>query len=91
MDTSPQTNTSIRAVMILIGGVGVSKGWWDQAGLETLVDHIIVFGGAALAVGGFAWGLWSKRADSREAQKIAMTVVKADDKESGVKAESQAK
>jgi hypothetical protein len=74
MDTSPSVNSSIRAALIAVGAVGVSKGWWDQAGLEGLVDHLIVFGGAALAIGAFAWGLWAKRPQSKEAQKIADTV-----------------
>ena len=74
METSPSVNSSIRALLIALGAVGVSKGWWDQAGLESIVDHLIVFGGAALAIGATAWGVWSKRPASKEAQKIAEAV-----------------
>lgn len=74
METSPSVNSSIRTLLIAVGAVGVSKGWWDQAGLETLVDHLIVFGGAALAIGGAIWGIYAKRGASKEAQKIAATV-----------------
>ena len=82
MDTSPSINSSIRSLLILLGGVGVSKGWWDQDGLEGLVDHLIVWGGATIALAGAGWGIYSKLAASKEAKVIAMRVLKADDAES---------
>ena len=75
METSPTVNSSIRSSLILLGGIGVSKGWWDQNGLEGIVDQLIAFGGAALAIGAFAWGIWAKRPESKEAEKIADTVI----------------
>jgi hypothetical protein len=75
MEQSPSINSSIRTLMILIGGIGVSKGWWSEAGLVEMVDYFIVWGGATLALVGAAWGIRAKWPTSGEAKVIAADVV----------------
>jgi hypothetical protein len=68
---TPELSSALRSVLIAIGMLGVTKGWYDAAALGTLVDYIIGWGGATLTLGAAAWGIYAKRASSTEAQKIA--------------------
>lgn len=83
METSPSVNSSIRSILIAIGGIGVAKGWWDQAGMEELVNQLMVFGGSSMVIGAAIWGVWAKRAASKEAKAITSAVMSERAKDAG--------
>jgi hypothetical protein len=72
---TPETRSALRSLLIAVGMFGVAKGWYDKEELETIVSNLIGFGGAALTLFAAAWGIWSKRSSSKEAQVIAGRVI----------------
>jgi hypothetical protein len=60
----PEVLSAIRSLLIAVGAFAVGKGWVDAVGLETIV-------GGAVALLSAVWGVYAKRPNSGEAQKIA--------------------
>lgn len=71
---TPKVNSAVRTIMVAAGSVGVYRGWWDEASMEVMINHLIAVGGALLVVGGAVWGVWAKHTASKEARAIARQV-----------------
>jgi hypothetical protein len=67
---TPELLSALRSILIVAGGGLVTHGYVDDSGLQAIV-------GGILALAAAAWGIWAKRPQSSEAQKVAQSVVDA--------------
>ena len=71
---NPDTSSSIRSFLKILGGALGTYGAIDAADVMTLINVAEIFFGAAFALWGVIWSIWSKRAKSVEAKQVAAKV-----------------
>jgi len=72
---NPDTSSGIRSFLKIIGGALGAYGAIDAADVATLVNVAEIFFGAAFALWGVVWSIWSKRPKSSEAKQVAAAVI----------------
>jgi len=75
---NPDISSGIRSFLKLVGSALATYGAIDAADVATLVNIAEVFFGAAFALWGVIWSIWSKRPKSEEAKQVAAAVIVAD-------------
>ena len=72
---NPDTSSSIRSFLKILGGALGTYGAIDAADVMTLINVAEIFFGAAFALWGVVWSIWSKRPKSEEAKQVAAAVI----------------
>lgn len=75
---NPDISSGIRSFLKLVGSALATYGAIDAADVATLVNIAEVFFGAAFALWGVIWSIWSKRPKSEEAKQVAAAVIVAE-------------
>ena len=73
---NPNRSSILRTILKLVGSSLATYGAIDASEVANLVNLAEVFFGAAFALWGSIWSIWSKRPSSKEAKQItAATIV----------------